>query len=328
MILIISAPGDTTVDLVMPGLRRAGVEVLWWDEARYPVQDRFTVTFDRDGGRRQLRSQGRTYDLDRIGAVWDRRPGPLTVDDRVTDGGHRDFCALVADRFLESLWAALPARWLPGPPIQARAANSKLVQLAKAVELGFDVPDTVITNDPDELVPAWTAAEGRLITKVITYRDLSRDGERLHPYTERVHRRDLAGRHRLRFAPAILQPDVAKALEIRVTVVGDEVFAAEIDSQSSRLTAQDWRHYEGLATSYLPHHLPDDIAEGCRRLVAALGLSFGAIDLILTPAGQYVFLELNVGGEWGWVEETTGLPIGDAVANWLSSGEPDRSPTP
>lgn len=322
MILIISDPEDATARLVLSVLRAEGVDVLCWDEGWYPARDKLTATFSGSGARPLLRTGGKTYDLSAVTAVWDRRPSPLTIAEQVTDPSHRELSRLVARTFLDGFWTLLPARWMPGPPTRAMLANTKPVHLARAAELGFTIPDTVITNDPDELVPAWTAAGGRLITKTITYRDLRRDGERLHTYTTVVHRRHLARRHRLRYAPAILQPAVPKQAELRVTVIGDEVFAARIDSQSSRLTAQDWRHYDGQRVPYLPDELPAAEAERCRALVASLGLSFGAIDLILTPDGQYVFLEVNVNGEWGWVEAATGLPMARAVADWLRADEP------
>jgi glutathione synthase/RimK-type ligase-like ATP-grasp enzyme len=54
-----------------------------------------------------------------------------------------------------------------------------------------------------------------------------------------------------------------------------------------------------------------------RALMTELGLVFGAIDLICTPAGEYVFLEVNPGGEWGMLERDLRLPIADAIARAL-----------
>jgi hypothetical protein len=52
-------------------------------------------------------------------------------------------------------------------------------------------------------------------------------------------------------------------------------------------------------------------------LTRELGLSFAAIDLVLNQEGKYFFLEVNPSGQWLWVEDKTGLPISDAVADWL-----------
>jgi hypothetical protein len=49
-------------------------------------------------------------------------------------------------------------------------------------------------------------------------------------------------------------------------------------------------------------------------LMAGLGLVFGAADLICTPSGEHVFLEVNPGGEWGMLERDLDLPISEAIA--------------
>ena len=65
------------------------------------------------------------------------------------------------------------------------------------------------------------------------------------------------------------------------------------------------------------HDLPDEIRSSCLRLVRALNLRFGAIDLVLTPDGQYYFLEINPNGQWLWLEDKLGFPITNDIATWL-----------
>jgi glutathione synthase/RimK-type ligase-like ATP-grasp enzyme len=114
---------------------------------------------------------------------------------------------------------------------------------------------------------------------------------------------------------------VPKRFELRVTVVGEQVFAAEIHSQQTNRTRVDWRRYDLSHTPHLPHALPEHVQVKCVELVRRLGLCYGAIDLILTPDGRYVFLEINPSGQYMWIEERTGLPISEAVANLLVSYE-------
>jgi glutathione synthase/RimK-type ligase-like ATP-grasp enzyme len=66
--------------------------------------------------------------------------------------------------------------------------------------------------------------------------------------------------------------------------------------------------------------LDGDVAERCRRVMEALGLVFGAIDLVVTPAGETVFLEVNPEGQFLWVEEATGLPMVEALSDLLLEG--------
>jgi glutathione synthase/RimK-type ligase-like ATP-grasp enzyme len=50
----------------------------------------------------------------------------------------------------------------------------------------------------------------------------------------------------------------------------------------------------------------------------SLQLSFGAIDLIQTPSGEYVFLEVNPSGQWLWIDDMLGLGISDSIVDWLA----------
>ena len=70
---------------------------------------------------------------------------------------------------------------------------------------------------------------------------------------------------------------------------------------------QDWRHYQ----------LTRDIEEKILFLMDSFSLNYGAIDIILTPAGKHVFVEVNPCGEFFWLEGSPGLPISDAIADVL-----------
>ena len=50
----------------------------------------------------------------------------------------------------------------------------------------------------------------------------------------------------------------------------------------------------------------------------SLRLTFGAIDLIETPSGEYVFLEVNPNGQWLWIDDLLQLGISDAITDWLT----------
>jgi hypothetical protein len=38
---------------------------------------------------------------------------------------------------------------------------------------------------------------------------------------------------------------------------------------------------------------------------------------VLTPDGRYVVLEINPNGQYLWIEKATGLPISDAICDFL-----------
>ncbi|MFI6811480.1 MvdC/MvdD family ATP grasp protein [Nonomuraea sp. NPDC050328] len=320
MLLVLAARTDTTVGTVVPKIERQGVECLAFDPATYPASG--TVTADFTGGRPRftLRTGADEVDLGRVRAVWNRLATVPEAATAVAEPSHRAHAAGQARRLLDGIWETLAVPWLPGPPSAVRRAHNKIIHLARAVELGFTAPPTLVTNDPAAARRMYERSEGRMVAKLIDDPPFTLRGETHTVFTTVTTRRMLTARHAIRHEPVILQPYVAKHVELRVTVVGERVFAAEIDSQSHRTTRDDWRHYDTGRVLCRPHALPRELERRCVDLVAGLGLTFGAIDLILTPEGDYVFLEINPNGEWGGVEEASGLPIGDAVARWLTGG--------
>ena len=129
---------------------------------------------------------------------------------------------------------------------------------------------------------------------------------------------DLADLSGLSLCPATFQELLPKSLEIRVTVVGNRVMSAAVDSQVSTRATHDWRR-DGvhMLQDWRPYQLPLEIEEKILRLMDYFSLNYGAIDIILTPDGKHVFLELNPCGEFFWLERSPGLPISDAIADIL-----------
>jgi glutathione synthase/RimK-type ligase-like ATP-grasp enzyme len=139
-------------------------------------------------------------------------------------------------------------------------------------------------------------------------------------YTELVTKRDIQNLETIRLCPMTFQAYIPKRLELRITVVGERVFAAEIHSQISNHTQFDWRRYDLARTPHASHVLPHHLELKCVELVRRLGLVYGAIDMILTPDGKYVFLEINPNGQYLWIEELTDLPISEAICDHLAEG--------
>lgn len=212
---------------------------------------------------------------------------------------------------VESLEHLLPhARWI-NPRQAHRRAQHKPLQLATAAREGFAIPDTLITND-SRRAGAWLdALAGEGVYKPLTY--FMRPPDHLL-FTCAVTASTVTDQRRaLRIAPGIFQPRIAKDHELRVTVVGSEVFAVRIESQASPAARLDWRRGQN-AVRYERIDLTEDVARQILRLHRALGLIFAAYDLIVTLEGELVFLEANPGGQWLWLEDLLDLPISAAMA--------------
>jgi glutathione synthase/RimK-type ligase-like ATP-grasp enzyme len=312
MILILTSDGDTHADRVQAELAARGAEVARFDPAWFPREAALAVAVDGAGGfAGTLAFRDRVIELERVRTVWRRRPGRPVADAELVE---RESAAVLAD-----LWELLGARHVPGSPDAIAHAEHKARQLRLAGALGFALPATLVTNDPDAFLDFHSAQRGRMISKraAPSQRLAAADGETLVRYTEPVRPRDLVHVEDLRLCPVLVQPYVDKRLELRVTVVGERVFAAAIHSQSSHHTRHDWRRYDDARTPITPFALPADVAARCRALVRELGLSYGAIDLVLTPDDRFVFLEINPNGQYLWIELATGQPISAAVADLL-----------
>lgn len=136
-------------------------------------------------------------------------------------------------------------------------------------------------------------------------------------FTNKVNEKDLKNTESIKLAPVYLQKNIKKKLEIRCTVVGDEIFPAYIDSQQDELGRLDWKRLDLEAHPFRPFKLPAEVADLTLQFVKTLGLHYGALDMILTPDDQYIFLEVNSNGAWGWIERQTGYPISQVIASHL-----------
>lgn len=327
MILILSLERDPHARVVAGRLEKLGEEYLWFDCARFPVDSEIHVGYGHDGlARLILRVDGREYNLSALKAAWLRRlrvPRPLP---EITDELSRTWSAGVCNFALSRTWELVSCRWMPASPAVEDYANNKLLQLAVAARLGWRVPRTIVTNSPEDFLAFHEQCDGRMVTKLATGAGAKAQvfvGDLFPAHTQVVRRRDLADFRSIQFAPIMLQEYVPKRVELRITVVDSEVFAAEIDSQANPRSRDDWRAHDLDREMYRVHRLPADVEALCVRMVRELHLCYGAFDVVLTPDGEYVFLEVNPNGQWLWIEDRTGLPIAEAIARYLAHGGSD-----
>ena len=112
----------------------------------------------------------------------------------------------------------------------------------------------------------------------------------------------------------IFQQYLEKDFELRITIVGEQVFAVKIHSQKNKKTELDWRK-DQLHVEYELFKLPDHIKIKLLKLHQAFGLFYGAYDFIVDQGGDYHFLEVNPAGQWLWMEEIIQLNISEKLAH-------------
>lgn len=217
-----------------------------------------------------------------------------------------------------SFVSVLGSKWVNRKESIVRASSNKLYQQQIAQRCGLETPRTIISNDP-ESVAMFSEKESGLLLKTLGYMKLDAAGNDFL-YSERFsHEELLDSPDAIQACPVFAQHYVEKRYEYRVMVIGNQVLACRIDSQASPMTRTDWRHYDFDNVEHVRVELPTEVQRLLLRFMREIDLNYGAIDLIETPEGKFVFLEVNPCGQWGWIEHHAGLSIPQAVADMLKS---------
>ena len=315
--LVISQPQDLTADLVVVHLHARQVAVVRLDIGDFPTVTTMTASLGRgtQGAWSGVVDTGHhLVSLGEVAAVYYRRPSPFRMPDLA--GPELAWAVKEARHGFGGVLAALPCRWVNHP--HHNAAATKPAQLAAAARCGLLVPATTITNHPGAARDFAAACPGGAVYKTLDGSP-SDVGARA-VYTQMVTPDDdFAG---VTATAHLFQAYVPKAYEVRLTVVGERMFAARIDagSQAARL---DWRtDYDAI--TFTPIDTPDQVAAGVRALLSRLRLRYAALDFVVDHEGRWWFLEANPNGQFGFIEHATGQPIADAIAADLTETSHDQ----
>lgn len=330
-ILIVAGQGDPHLLAISWGLRKLGHEPTIWNWSAFPK---------RDAGYLRLSEGTLSFGLDIDGVlhtepfdvVWVRRMGnPVPIE-----GSHPDDVGAIRMESKNFLDYLLPhvghagTRWLNHPDGDVRC-RKKIEQLLAASAVGFRVPETVMGNHTGA-VRQFFDQQRKIVHKAFTFLQWqNEDGSQTAGRTAPVDASHLAQDFAVRACPGIYQNNIEKSHELRVTVIGDTVIAAAIDSQRDGPTT-DWRYEGGRGTTNLTAvELDPALAERCRVFCRRMGVVFGCIDLIVRPDHEVVFLEINSMGQFLFKEiADPRLPLLDTFCRYLVHGDArpagDRQP--
>lgn len=264
-------------------------------------------------------ADGERYSFDQFKSIWYRRPENVSLPPEMSSIV-QEFSRNEFRTALWSFYTSLRGFWMNNPRSCRPIEHNKFLQLKEATKVGLEVPRTIISSDPEELI-AFSEAQGdRLAVKVLyptVIRDNDSDSDKF-VFTNVVSTEQLRShREAIELVPVFAQEYVEKKIELRITVVGNRIFACAIHSQDSDRTRHDWRRYDFEKVKHEKFSLPDEISCKILQLMDNLDLQYGAIDMILRPDGRFVFLEINANGQWEWIEVLAGLPISQAIADLL-----------
>ncbi len=279
-------------------------------------KNNLTISFDSGFQNGHLCFGGKKVFFDEISSVLYRHP--LWKQTKTKD--EYDFIEKEVRSAFWSVFSDLDVFWVNNPWVATRfLENNKLYQMKIASSVGLLTPKTIISNNVSDLLSFCCDFDDKVIIKPIHSQIIKDDkgtvfGVFAQPISHSTIEDFKAG---FEVSPVMVQEYVEKMLELRVTVVGEKIFTCAIHSQDSNRTKHDWRRYDFKNVKHTVYALPSDIESMILRFVSKIGLEYAAIDMVITPNKDYVFLEVNPSGQYGWIEKLTGMPISKTIAELL-----------
>lgn len=207
--------------------------------------------------------------------------------------------------------------WINHPRVND-IMECKIVQLQRAVDMGFRIPQTCVTSSKERAEKFIQSCGGYAVAKSLYSSLIEYPDRDFFIFTTVVESIKDIPSSEIGIAPMIFQEYLEEKIDYRVTVVGEKVHTVRIESRLEDCHIIDWRaQKDGL--KFNPSELPEDVQKRCIDYVKECGLVFGAIDMVLYRDDFY-FLEINPNGEWGWLQTGARLPIAEALTDYLIKG--------
>jgi len=305
MILLCGIPTETPLALVREALDDIGAPYVFLNQRHFSVMKMVLEISDGQPSGR-LHVNGDSYALEDFTAFFPRMMDYRflpELKDKPDDSPERHFCHNLLDTLTR--WAEIaPARVVNR--VAPMGSNfSKPYQAQLIQQFGFEVPETLITNDP-ELVREFRARHQKIIYKSISG---------VRSIVQTFSDDDLERLENIRWCPTQFQAFV-EGTNVRVHTVGSRVFPTAISTD-----ATDYRYAQrqsGNPADLREVELSDDLTAMCVKLAEGLGLAFAGIDLKITPENHVYCFEVNPSPAFSYYESNTGQPIARAVAGYLA----------
>ncbi len=310
MILIISSQEDSHAMAILEYLKNRNVSVHLLDLSQFPQKSRISIESNHKGEHiYTFIDEGVKIDLSQCSVIWWRRPQPFQIHEDIQSPEDINFIYTECHATLTGVWASLNPFWINNP-IRDEEASKKIYQLSLAQKLGLIIPDTCITNDPIK-AKKFISLHGK---KQIIYKPFSGTEETWRE-TRLLKEEEHTLIESVKYSPVIFQEYIKAEADLRITVVGKEIFTVAIYTNNASYKV-DFRMVMNEATMEA-YELPIEIKMLLLKLMDNLGLVYGAIDMRLKANGDYIFLEINPSGQWLFVEDGTHLPITKTFAELM-----------
>lgn len=310
-ILIVTRRDDLTADFVIQRLLERDVAYLRFDVDHFLDDVFLEASVGSDGLAGEVSTPQGSASLDSIAAVWYRRAMRPELSKSPFGKVDHDFAKQEAMHFLEGTLGALSATWINSWQA-VYAWERKLLQLPLAAACGLSIPSTIVSTNPDRI--RRFAKSLNTIAKTLSWGLIPTTDGIEAIYTHSLSGRTIADEEAVRKCPTLIQDRVEKIADIRLTVIGDQLFGARLDAVVA--DGLDWRR-PGTPVTYTPVEVPVPIRDGVKKMMKSMKLVYGAFDFGLTADGAWIFFEVNPTGEFAWLETECGWPLRDALIDTL-----------
>ena len=319
-ILILTNKDDITVDFIVRELSERNITYYRLNTEDIP--EKINLKFDINNSKFELFDKMKNINVNLMDfdSVYFRRPSisKLEYIDGINNG---ELCYLKSELtfILEGIYKILRNKYWLNNVYKIREAENKIYQLELAQSMGFKIPLASISNDSDRLKSIKKSCNNNCIIKPIKSGNIKDGNTPKAIFTTKMNDIQFEKRERIESFPIFIEENIPKKVDLRCTVIGEDVFVAEIYSQDNDESKIDWRKGR-IALEHKEHKLPYEIKNMCIQLTKELQLNYSAIDMILDESGNYIFLEINPNGQWAWIENRLNFPISKKIVDLLIKG--------
>ena len=210
------------------------------------------------------------------------------------------------------LQTILKCTWI-NHPINTFEAENRLNQLLIAKQLGFNVPETSITNVPESGQTFLESHANNTIVKVLHHHEIISKQVSHRFLTTSVNPDMVSKLDQLKFAPLIFQEQIPNQEEIRITIVGNKLFPVKITTNKDKNEYSDLHKIQEKDLRFQHLEIDKKFRRMCLKMNRVLGLSISSLDFIVNSSGVVYFLEVNPIGDWNWLEQHLKLSITETL---------------
>ncbi|WP_373056546.1 RimK family alpha-L-glutamate ligase [Zunongwangia sp. H14] len=298
MVLVCGIPSEKPVALLVQRLKEQNIPHVIFNQRNFEnIEFHFQISEGKITG--SLGLENKPYDLQKFTGIYNRLVNYSTIPEYA---GKDEIIKIKCRVLHESLmqWFEVTNAKVLNKNSSMTSNMSKPFQINLIKKFGLSVPETLITNRPEEVVHFYRQ-KGTIIYK-------SASGER--SIVKTLKEEDLQKLPKICWCPTQFQEYIAGD-NVRVHVLGETVFASRITSAKT-----DYRYDQ--KASYTSFSLPEKISKACIKLTRSTGMHFSGIDFKYHPKEEkYYCFEMNPSPAYSHYETNCRQNISAALAQYL-----------